>query len=111
MTKQVLAHLMASVLLALQLYLTTFSEKQRIMCMKEGPVTLFKVSGDLKRCFVAEGVLVRNTAEPDLCRTQQVIQLSDPSQASCFLTDPIGNHHIVIPGHISSLLLAVASRR
>ena len=72
--------------------------------MKEGPVTLFKVSGDLKRSFVAEGMLVGSTAEPDLCRTQQVIQLSDPSQASYFLTKPIGNHHIVIPGHIGSLL-------
>ena len=72
--------------------------------MKEGPVTLFKVSGDLKRSFVAEGMLVRNTAEPDLCRTQQVIQLSDPSQATYFLTNPIGNHHIVIPGHIGPLL-------
>ena len=71
--------------------------------MKEGPVTLFKLSGDLGRHFVAEGTLVRNTAEPDLCRTQQVIQLSDPSQASYFLTNPIGNHHIVIPGHIGSL--------
>ena len=72
--------------------------------MKEGPVTLFKVSGDLKRSFVAEGMLVRNTAEPDLCRTQQVIQLSDASQASYFLTNPIGNHHIVIPSHCRELL-------
>lgn len=72
--------------------------------MKEGPVTLFKVSGDLKRSFVAEGKLVGSTAEPDLCRTQQVIQLSDTSQASYFLKNPIGNHHIVIPGHIGSLL-------
>lgn len=72
--------------------------------MKEGPVTLFKLSGDLGRHFVAEGTLMRNTAEPDLCRTQQVIQLSDPSQASYFLTNPIGNHHIVIPGHVGSLL-------
>ena len=72
--------------------------------MKEGAVTLFEVSGDLGRSFVAEGTLVRNTAEPDLCRTQQVILLSDPCQASYFLTDPIGNHHIVIPGHIGSLL-------
>ena len=72
--------------------------------MKEGPVTLFKVSGDLKRSFVAEGKLVGSTEEPDLCRTQQVIQLSDASQASYFLTNPIGNHHIVIPGHIGSLL-------
>lgn len=72
--------------------------------MKEGPVTLFKVSGDLSRHFAQEGTLIRNTSEPDLCRTQQVIRLSDKSQTSYFLTNPIGNHHIVAPGHISVLL-------
>ena len=66
--------------------------------MKEGPVTVFKVSGDLKRSFVAEGQLVRNQAKPDLCRTQQVIQLADNEQANYFLTQPIGNHHIITPG-------------
>ena len=72
--------------------------------MKEGPVTIFKVSGDLKRYFIAEGTLVRNQAKPDLCRTQQVIQLSDKSQALYFLTNPIGNHHIIMPGHHKELL-------
>ena len=66
--------------------------------MKEGAVTVFKVSGDLKRSFVAEGELVRNQAKPDLCRTQQVIQLTDNEQTSYFLTHPIGNHHIITPG-------------
>ena len=61
--------------------------------MKTGPVTIFKVSGDLQRCFVAEGELVQNQAKPDLCRTQQVIRLNDPSQTAYFLTKPIGNHH------------------
>ena len=71
---------------------------------KEGPVTIFKVSGDLSRHFIAEGELLRNQTKPDLCRTQQVIQLSDPSKASYFLTDPIGNHHIILPGHHQELL-------
>jgi L-fucose isomerase-like protein len=66
--------------------------------MKEGPVTVFKVSGDLKRSFMAEGELVRNQAKPDLCRTQQVIQLADNEQTAYFLTHPIGNHHIITPG-------------
>ena len=66
--------------------------------MKTGPVTVFKVSGDLKRWFVAEGELLRNEAKPDLCRTQQVIRLNDPQQAQYFLTNPIGNHHIIMPG-------------
>lgn len=67
--------------------------------MKEGPVTIFKLAGDFSRYFVAEGTLVRNQAKPDLCRTQQVVQLSDKSQTAYFLTNPIGNHHIILPGH------------
>ncbi|MBR6827481.1 MAG: hypothetical protein IKM76_04900 [Prevotella sp.] len=72
--------------------------------MKEGPVTIFKISGDLSRHFIAEGLLVRNESKNDLCRTQQVIQLTDKSQARYFLTQPIGNHHIIIPGHNAQLL-------
>lgn len=72
--------------------------------MKEGPVTIFKLAGDLSRHFVAEGTLVRNQAKPDLCRTQQVVQLSDKSQTAYFLTNPIGNHHIILPGHHQLLI-------
>ena len=72
--------------------------------MQQGPVTIFKLSGDLSRMFVAEGVLVENQSKPDLCRTQQVIQLSDPSQTTYFLNNPIGNHHIILPGHHAKIL-------
>ena len=72
--------------------------------MKEGPVTIFKVSGDLSRCFIEEGELVRNQAQPDLCRTQQIIRLTDPSSAHYFLNYPIGNHHIILRGHHKALL-------
>ena len=72
--------------------------------MKEGPVTVFKVAGDLSRCFIAEGELIRNEAKADLCRTQQVIQLDDKKQAAYFLNDPIGNHHVIMPGHHKEVL-------
>ena len=72
--------------------------------MKKGPVTIFKVSGDLSRSFIAEGELIRNQAKPDLCRTQQVIQLDDRHHTDYFLTCPIGNHHIIIPGHHRELI-------
>ena len=72
--------------------------------MKEGPVTIFKVSGDLSRSFIAEGELVRSQAKSDLCRTQQVIQLADKNQTNYFLTHPIGNHHIILSGHHRELL-------
>ena len=68
-----------------------------------GPVTVFKLSGDLSRHFVAEGQLLRCQANPGLCRTQQVIQLDDATQAAYFLNAPIGNHHIILPGHHCAL--------
>lgn len=77
--------------------------------MPEGPVTLFKVSGDLTRYFVAEGQLLRCEARPNLCRTQAVVQLSNPQDARYFLTHPIGNHHILLPGHHASLLSSLLS--
>jgi len=72
--------------------------------MKEGPVTIFKVAGNLSRYFVEEGELCRSQAKPDLCRTQQIIRLSNPHRTSYFLSDPIGNHHIILPGHHQELL-------
>lgn len=72
--------------------------------MQEGPVTVFKASGDLSRHFIAEGTLVRNQAEADLCRTQQVIVLNDKSQTNYFLREPIGNHHVILAGHHKELL-------
>lgn len=69
----------------------------------EGPVTVFKLSGTLDRAFIAEGELFRNQYEQNLCRTQVWLRLS-PADARYFLTDPIGNHHIIIPGHCGELL-------
>ncbi|MCR4852272.1 MAG: hypothetical protein K5893_01605 [Prevotella sp.] len=63
---------------------------------KEGPVTVLKVSGDLTRQFVEEGELIRCQSEPGLCRTQMVLKLSNTDY---FLKHPIGNHHIILPGH------------
>lgn len=74
--------------------------------MRPGPVTVFKLSPDLQRHFIAEGELVCNQSKPDLCRTQQVIRLADPQQARYFLTNPIGNHHIIMAGHQRTLLEA-----
>ena len=66
--------------------------------MKEGPVTIFKVSGDLGEYFAEEGQLLQCGREAGLCRTQMRIRLDDKNKASYFLTRPIGNHHIILPG-------------
>ena len=74
----------------------------------EGSVTVFKVSGDLSRHFVCEGELLRCEAKPDLCRTQAVLRLP-PAASEYFLTEPIGNHHIILPGHVAAELEALLS--
>lgn len=71
--------------------------------MRPGPVTIFKVAGDLSRWFAAEGQLLRCEQRPDLCRTQLVVELADKADAAYFLSNPIGNHHIVVPGHVGQL--------
>ena len=69
-----------------------------------GPVTIFKASGLLDRYFAAEGILEACQAGSDLCRTQEVIRLATAADTSYFLTNPIGNHHIILPGHVKELL-------
>ena len=71
--------------------------------LPEGPVTVFKLSGKLDRYFAAEGELLYNQYEDNLCRTQVVLKLR-PEEARYFLTNPIGNHHIILPGHCKALL-------
>lgn len=75
----------------------------------EGPVTICKLSGDLSRCYVAEGKLIRNQAAPDLCRTQLVLHLN-PSDTEYFLTNPIGNHHVIATGLHAASLKALLQR-
>ena len=78
--------------------------------MKNGAVSIFKVSGNLKRHFVAEGRLLRSEGKPNLCRTQQIIQLNRPEQARYFLTEPIGNHHVIIPGEVGEVMTELLAR-
>ena len=67
--------------------------------------TLFKLSADLTR-FVAEDVqLQRSQSEPNLCRTQ--VWVHAPGLKGYLLHHPLGNHHILLPGHQRERLLAL----
>lgn len=65
--------------------------------LKKGPITIFKIGPNLKDYAVLEGDLVENLEEPNLCRTQVRIKLDD--DVKYFLTNPLGNHHVIIYGH------------
>ena len=63
----------------------------------EGPVTIFKVGAGMDRFFVAEALLESNPYDKNLCRTQVVLK-NTADLAAYFLHEPLGNHHVIIPG-------------
>ena len=65
--------------------------------IREGPVTLFKSSGLMEQYFVTAGELKENLKETNLCRTQVKIHL-DEETLDYFLTESIGNHHMIVNG-------------
>ena len=67
----------------------------------EEDFTIFKISNDLSDCFAAEGKIIENRREPNLCRTQIKVSMS---LYDYFLTNPIANHHVICNGKYKSAL-------
>lgn len=65
--------------------------------LPEGPATLFKVSGDLKRYYAQDIEIIENQYDRNRCRTQ--ILISAPGCDKYFFRNPIANHHLVVAGH------------
>ena len=68
-----------------------------------GDITLVKCGGEcLDEYFVSSGQLVENTNYVNACRTQVRVTLDTP--VSYFFRNPIGNHHILLPGCHANVL-------
>ncbi len=64
----------------------------------EGAYTLFRLGGErLDHLFVREGVLENTDFRTDLCRTQLQVKIDE--SIDDLLDSPLGNHHILVPGH------------
>ena len=70
--------------------------------IKEGPITLFKCDGLMEEYFVSDAELIANLSEMNLCRTQ--IRVKPEESVKYFLTDSIGNHHLICKGHHAELI-------
>ncbi|MDE6442034.1 MAG: hypothetical protein K2L12_04705 [Clostridia bacterium] len=70
--------------------------------MKKQQVTLFRLSQDLKKFFVSGGVICNTLNESNLCRTQINVKLDKP--VTELLTNPCGNHHIIIYGDYAQVI-------
>lgn len=65
-------------------------------------ITVFRMSSDMKHYFVAEGKIIKNLSESNLCRTQIQVKMDDPIDT--LFTNPCGNHHIIVYGHHKDLI-------
>lgn len=69
---------------------------QGIMPTEE--VTIIKCGGEcLDEYYLSTGTIIENTNYLNLCRTQIRVKMNTSTEY--FLKNPIGNHHIVIPGN------------
>lgn len=65
--------------------------------MPEGDYTVVKFGGkQLDKMFVSKAEFMDNTSFENVCRTQFILKLEKP--VNYFLENPIGNHHIIVPG-------------
>jgi L-fucose isomerase-like protein len=63
-----------------------------------GPVTLARIGGPgLEGLFVSDGELLANGDDPQRCRTQAQVRLR--GSVAPLLENPMGNHHVLVPGH------------
>ncbi len=72
---------------------------------RERSVTLARLGGPaLTELFASDGEILEDGRSEERCRTQFLVGLSEPVRY--FLERPLGNHHVVVPGHFAPLLAA-----
>ncbi len=70
-------------------------------------VTVFRLSQGLDKAFLAPGRIVHQPAHMQACRTQAEIRL-DVTCIEKLLHNPLGNHHILMPGnHYEAMRMAL----
>jgi L-fucose isomerase-like protein len=63
----------------------------------KGKVTIFRLNNTLDKAFIAEGTITSTVRVEDACRTQ--VEISLPPRSTWLLkNEPLGNHHLIVPG-------------
>lgn len=66
-------------------------------------VTVFRFDNSLKKAFVSEGQVISTHKSDHACRTQIEVGLPE-KDAKILKHHPLGNHHLLVPGHHRALL-------
>ena len=70
--------------------------------IQEGQATLFKLNSNLEEYFVSSISIKENMYHNNLCRTQ--IRVHMDQDVNYFLTNPMGNHHLICRGDYTRLV-------
>ena len=66
---------------------------------QRGDVTIFRIGGNnLDKIWLANGEIFSTSKEEDLCRTQIEVKLNSDRNVADLLSNPLGNHLIIVPG-------------
>ncbi len=79
--------------------------------LKEGHISIFKVSPDLTKYVLLGGEIKENLNESKLCRTQIVIKLNQDSDVKYFLQRPLANHHLIFYSYETKVLKDYLNKR
>lgn len=74
---------------------------------KEGDVTILRLNNTLDKLFFSYGEVVDGMYEKHACRTQLHVKLP-AEDIHTLKSDPLGNHHLVLPGDHTEMLRALA---
>ncbi len=66
-------------------------------------VTLFRLNRTLDRGFLTTGTVLNRPRNGMACRTQIELRLS-PESVKALRDDPLGNHHLILPGDHTAML-------
>ena len=99
----ILAHCTVPTCMAKNVKLDTHFESNQgiglIGKMRETDVTLFRLGGkELNKKFVCTGKIIPHEQNPNLCRTQIRVKVDDKNKLNELLTNPLGNHLLVVKG-------------
>ena len=105
----ILAHCTVPTCMAEDVKLDTHFESDQGIALigkiKETDVTLFRLGGKgLDKKFVFTGTIIPHEQNLNLCRTQICVKVDDREQLNELLTNPLGNHLLVLYGKHADIL-------
>ncbi|MBM4170914.1 MAG: fucose isomerase [Ignavibacteria bacterium] len=72
----------------------------------KGKATVFRLGGkNMNKIWISNAEILQSTDEENLCRTQLLVKLHGSAKASDLLTEPLGNHLLLMRGTYSKEML------